>query len=209
MVKMPDIKLEEQKEIVEEIVEELDDEIILDENMPDLKDIEPESPFEEFKPNVVIQEKEEPNLFNLNKKALFAICKERGIKKYSKLTKSNLIKIINGEYVEPAKIEVKVEKKPVVIEPEPEPVKVEEVEEPVVEIVKKPKKKKKVVIVEESESESEEEEIVVVKKKRKPKKKVDEITSNLIKERPIIQKQLPLQVQKPLHNPFRNLYNIN
>ena len=92
MEKMPNIKLEEQKEIVEEIVEELDDEIILDENMPDLKDIEPESPFEESKPNVVIQEKEEPNLFNLNKKALFAICKERGIKKYSKLTKSNLIK---------------------------------------------------------------------------------------------------------------------
>ena len=179
MEKMPNIKLEEQKEIVEEIVEELDDEIILDENMPDLKDIEPESPFEESKPNVVIQEKEEPNLFNLNKKALFTICKERGIKKYSKLTKSNLIKLINGEYVEPPKIEVKVEKKPVVIEPELEPVKVEEVkveevEEPVVEIVKKPKKKKKVVIVEESESESEseEEEIVVVKKKRKPKKKL-------------------------------------
>ena len=208
MEKMPNIKLEEQKEIVEEIVEELDDEIILDENMPNLKDIEPESPFEESKPDVVIQEKEEPNLFNLNKKALFAICKERGIKKYSKLTKSNLIKIINGEYEEP-KIEVKVEKKPVVIEPEPEPVKVEEVEEPVVEVVKKPKKKKKVVIIEESESESEEEEIVVVKKKRKPKKKVEELTSNLIKERPIIQKQQPLEIQKPLHNPFRNLYNIN
>ena len=207
MVKMPSIKLEEQKEQVEEN-EELVDEIILDENMPDLKDIEPESPFEESKPDVVIQEKEEPNLFNLNKKALFAICKERGIKKYSKLTKSNLIKLINGEYEEP-KIEVKVEKKPVVIEPEPEPVKVEEVEEPVVEIVKKPKKKKKVVIVEESESESEEEEIVVVKKKRKPKKKVVELTSNLVKDRPIIQKQQPLQVQKPLHNPFRNLYNIN
>ena len=207
MVKMPSIKLEEQKEQVEEN-EELVDEIILDENMPDLKDIEPESPFEESKPDVVIQEKEEPNLFNLNKKALFAICKERGIKKYSKLTKSNLIKLINGEYEEP-KIEVKVEKKPVVIEPEPEPVKVEEVEEPVVEIVKKPKKKKKVIIVEESESESEEEEIVVVKKKRKPKKKVEELTSNLIKERPIIQKQQPLEIQKPLHNPFRNLYNIN
>lgn len=207
MVKMPSIKLEEQKEQVEEN-EELVDEIILDENMPDLKDIEPESPFEESKPDVVIQEKEEPNLFNLNKKALFAICKERGIKKYSKLTKANLIKIINGEYEEP-KIEVKVEKKPVVIEPEPEPVKVEEVEEPVVEIVKKPKKKKKVVIVEESESESEEEEIVVVKKKRKPKKKVEELTSNLIKERPIIQKQQPLEIQKPLHNPFKNLYNIN
>ena len=204
---MPSIKLEEQKEQVEEN-EELVDEIILDENMPDLKDIEPESPFEESKPDVVIQEKEEPNLFNLNKKALFAICKERGIKKYSKLTKSNLIKLINGEYEEP-KIEVKVEKKPVVIEPEPEPVKVEEVEEPVVEIVKKPKKKKKVIIVEESESESEEEEIVVVKKKRKPKKKVEELTSNLIKERPIIQKQQPLEIQKPLHNPFRNLYNIN
>ena len=207
MVKMPSIKLEEQKEQVEEN-EELVDEIILDENMPDLKDIEPESPFEESKPDVVIQEKEEPNLFNLNKKALFAICKERGIKKYSKLTKSNLIKLINGEYEEP-KIEVKVEKKPVVIEPEPEPVKVEEVEEPVVEIVKKPKKKKKVIIVEESESESEEEEIVVVKKKRKPKKKVEELTSNLVKDRPIIQKQQPLVKQVPLHNPFKNLYNIN
>jgi len=87
MNKMPDTK----------IIEPVDENIEEEEKLPDIKNLPKESPF-------VRQEKQEIqekiNYNMLNKKKLCEMCKLKGYRGYSKLTKPNLIKLISGESLE-------------------------------------------------------------------------------------------------------------
>ena len=220
MNKLPNTKLEE-----EEIVEDIE------ENIPDIKDIEKESPFVEEGEDAEEEEQEEQaqeeeveikpkeiNFNNLTKKALQMKCKEQGIKRYSKLTKPNLIKLLNGEEI----IEKPKKKKEIVEEARV----VERVEEAVEEearVSERVEEEEEIIEEEEQEEEEEEEEeeeIILVKptpikKKTIPKKKkkavvkqVKKVRNVLIKEKPLITQNPPL-TEKKLHNPFKNLYSIS
>jgi len=212
MNKMPNVEIKEEEEIIPPL--KLEEDTIIEDNVDDMKKIKKESPFEE--PIVeqvvepVVEEKPIVNLKNFNKRALCDMCKEKGFKRYSKLTKQNLINLLNGEpVVEPVK-----RKTLTISEPEKkiEEVKeVEQVEEKVEEedieleeIIKEVPIKKK-----------------VIQKKRtkpqliKPKKNDIELKNNLKKEEYLIsvrpEKKVLPNIRPPerkLYNPFVNLYNI-
>ena len=227
---LPDIEIKD--DVIE--IEEKEEEEKLETNIGNVTESEKESPFvneipdenisiEKTEPVLEIIEPEIP-LTNLTKKALFEKCKSRGIKRYSKLTKSNLIKLLNGEEIHEVK-------------QIPEKKKLIEKTEPVLEVTKAKKKEKKkrivevVEIVEESETESSssEEEVRVVKKivkKKKKKKNKEHLRNTLQKEIPIEKQvktkrnkrkeltEIKLQERKlpqrvlPEYNPFKNMYNI-
>ena len=219
---LPDIEIKDE-DVVEEVHEEKEE--ILESNIGNVNDTEKESPFVNETPDKNISiEKTEPDLevvepeislTSLTKKALFDKCKSRGIKRYSKLSKPNLIKLLNGEEI-------------------PEKKKLIEKTEPVLEVTKPKKKEKKkrvvevVEVVEESES-SEEEEVRVVKKivKKKKKKNKEYLRNTLEKEVPN-EKRIKKKSSKrkelrerepperklpprdlPEYNPFKNMYNID
>ena len=225
---LPDIEIKD--DVIE--IEEKEEEEKLETNIGNVTESEKESPFvnetpdenisiEKTQPVLEVIEPEIP-LTNLTKKALFEKCKSRGIKRYSKLTKCNLIKLLNGEEIHEVK-------------QIPEKKKLIEKIEPVLEVTKAKKKEKKkrivevVEIVEESESSSSEEEVRVVKKivkKKKKKKNTEHLRNTLQKEIPI-EKQVKIKKSKrrelaeiklqerklpqrvlPEYNPFKNMYNI-
>jgi len=212
MNKMPNVEINKEEEVIPPL--NLEEDNIIEDNVDDMKKIKKESPFEEVVEPVVepvVEEKPIVNLKNFNKRALCDMCKEKGFKRYSKLTKQNLINLLNGEpVVEPVK-----RKTLTISEPEKkiEEVKeVEQVEEKVEEedieleeIIKEVPIKKK-----------------VIQKKRtkpqliKPKKNDIELKNNLKKEDYLIKSVRPEKKVLPnirpperkLYNPFVNLYNI-
>jgi len=215
MNKMPNVEINKEEEIIPAL--SLEEDNIIEDNVDDMKKIKKESPFEEVVEQVVVpvvepvvEEKPVVNLKNLNKRALCDMCKEKGFKRYSKLTKQNLINLLNGEpVVEPVKRKTLTISKP---EKKVEEVKeVEQVEEKVEEedieleeIIKEVPIKKK-----------------VIQKKRtkpqliKPKKNDIELKNNLKKEEYLIsvrpEKKVLPNIRPPerkLYNPFVNLYNI-
>ena len=88
MNKMPDTT------IIEPMVEEVE----INE-LQDIKKLPKPSPFVDDKPKQ-LTEVDNINLTMLNKKKLCDMCKSKGYRGYSKLTKPNLIKLLNGESIE-------------------------------------------------------------------------------------------------------------
>ena len=87
MNKMPDTK----------IIEPVDEDIEEEQKLPDIKSLPKESPFVQEEKQE-IQEKINYNM--LSKKKLCELCKSKGYRGYSKLTKPNLIKLLHGESLE-------------------------------------------------------------------------------------------------------------
>ena len=199
---MPDTKIDEI--VVEpEIVEEL----------PDIKNLPKESPFE------TKEEKEDNVDYNmLTAKKIKELLKSKGFRGYSKLTKPNLIRLLNGEKIEdlvkPKKIKKVVEPEtvvePVVETVEPEPV-VEPVEEPVVE---EPEPVVEVIqaLEEEPEPETdveEEPEPEPPKPKKIRKKPIVKTTIKKEVSKPKIVKKVEVVDRRPDYNPFKQYYLIN
>lgn len=210
---MPNVEINKEEEIIPAL--SLEEDNIIEDNVDDMKKIKKESPFEEPIVQHVVEEKPIVNLKNLNKRALCDMCKEKGFKRYSKLTKQNLINLLNGE--------------PVV---EPVKRKTLTISQPEKKVIKKVEEVKEVEQVEEKveEEDIELEEIIkevpikkkVIQKKRtkpqliKPKKNDIELKNNLKKEDYLIKSVRPEKKVLPnirpperkLYNPFVNLYNI-
>ena len=107
MNKLPDTT------IIEVVEDEEENELM------DIKNVPKESPFEEEPKPVVVQEK--VNYSMLTAKKLKELAKSKGYRGYSKLTKPNLIRMMNGENLDviptKKKSKPKVEKKLVSTEP--------------------------------------------------------------------------------------------
>ena len=168
---------------------------------------EEQNPFVEPEPVKV----EPPlNYNNLTAKKLREICKERGYKNYSKLKKSDVIKMLNGEDVYiPEKIKVlpKVEK----TIPKEIPKKTEELKSNLEkdEVLIKDDPDIEIDIPDEKVQETPEPKLPP-KPKPKPKQPTQQ-PQPLPKQQPILPKQqpmLPKQKPKELYNPFTNYYNI-
>ncbi len=203
------------------VLEPLDDPIELVDNVEDLVEHtkrEAEDPFVRDEPEPVPvpvpvpvpEPKEEKlNYNNLTAKKLKELCKSKGYRNYSKLKKSDLIKMLNGEEVEiPVKKEPKT-KKSIDIDIE----KVEVIEKDEEKKPKSPIKKKelrsnlvkeKPLITDEEIDEILEEE--PPKKLEKPKPKLEPQVKNTLPQQ--VKNVLPPQPQKPLYNPFTNYYNL-
>ena len=196
------------------VLEPLDEPIEIVENIEDLVEhskkehvnpfVEPEEP----KPKAPL------NYNNLTAKKLKELCKEAGYRNYSKLKKSDLIKMLNGQDVEipekPKKsISIDIEKDEVIPKQEkikPKiPIKKEELKDNLVK--EEPLIKNKVeeeVEVEVTNEELEEILEVEVVEKQKPKTK-----PALKPPQPVLKPPQPvLPPQKELYNPFKNYYNI-
>jgi len=229
MNKMPNVEIKEEEEIIPPL--KLEEDTIIEDNVDDMKKIKKESPFEEPIVQHVVEEKPIVNLKNLNKRALCDMCKEKGFKRYSKLTKQNLINLLNDEpVVEPVK-----RKTLTISEPEKKiPIKkkvikkVKKVEEEKVEEEKVEEEVEEEEVEEEVEEEEVEEEDIeleeiikevpikkkVIQKKRtkpqliKPKKNDIELKNNLKKEDYLIKSVRPEKKVLPnIRPPERKLYN--
>ncbi len=206
MNKMPDTT------IIEPMVEEVE----INE-LQDIKKIPKPSPFVDDKPKQ-LTEVDNINLTMLNKKKLCDMCKSKGYRGYSKLTKPNLIKLLNGDSLEdiltqkpkPKKvrktIDIDTQKKNQLekkeeIQPKP-PIKNEELKNELVKdepIIKEP---------------------VAPKPKPQPaptpppKKIVVEkpVVSKPVVSKPVVQQQphkvVPPKQEKALYNPFKQTYRI-
>lgn len=203
------------------VLEPLDDPIEIVENIEDLVEHtkrEAEDPFVRDEPepepvpepvHVHVPKEEKLNYNNLTAKKLKDLCKSKGYKNYSKLKKSDLIKMLNGEDVS---IQVKEKPKPkktIVIDTENEEViPKEEKIKPKTPIKKKELRsnlvKEKPLITDEEIDEILEEE--PPKKLEKPKPKLETQVKNTLPQQ--VKNVLPPQAQKPLYNPFVNYYNL-
>ena len=192
---------------------------IQEDNMEDMVTYskkEEQNPFVQPEPKSV---KEEPVLnYNfLTSKKLKQLCKERGYRNYSKLKKTDLICVLNGEQVKIPEKPIKKQSINVDIENQELIPKVEKV------IEKKPIKRKKneelknnlvkeEVLIKDVEPEPEPKPEPKLPPKPKPKpKQPTQQPQPLPKQQPILPKQqpmLPKQKPKELYNPFTNYYNI-
>jgi len=205
------------------ILEPLDEPIEIVENIGDLVEEskkQHEDPFVQPEPE---KPKVEPplNYNNLTAKKLKEICKQSGYKNYSKLKKSDLIKMLNGEDI-PEKTEKP--KKSISIDTENE----ELIPKVKKSIERKPIKKQKkeelkdnlikeeVLIKDDVEEVEEVEEILEeVERETKP---IPPPTPKLKRREPILKPPqhileppkpiLPPQPPKELYNPFKNYYTI-
>ncbi len=204
MNKMPDTT------IIEPMVEEEEN------TLPDIKTLPKPSPFVEEKKQEVSEER--INLNMCGKKKLSEMCKAKGYRGYSKLTKPNLIKLLNGDSLEdiltqkpkPKKVRKTIDidtqnknqlEKKEEIQPKP-PIKNEELKNELVKdepIIKEP---------------------VAPKPKPQPaptsppKKIVVEkpVVSKPVASKPVAQQQphkvVPPKQEKALYNPFKQTYRI-
>lgn len=213
MNKMPDTT------IIEPMVEEVE----INE-LQDIKKIPKPSPFVDDKPKQ-LTEVDNINLTMLNKKKLCDMCKSKGYRGYSKLTKPNLIKLLNGESIEDIlmnKPKPKKPKKTLDIDIETEKVEPKEEKlEPKVPIKNKEKEPTKELQKEEPLIKHEPVEPPPKPIPRPqptpsppPKKVVVEepVVKPVVKQIPKPQPQPHISIppkQEKLYNPFRQLYNIN
>lgn len=194
---------------VEEEYDPLDDSIEIADNMEDMVEHtkrEAENPFvEEEKQEEPKPVEENYNYNNLTSKKLKELCKSKGYRNYSKLTKPNLIKMLNGE-------EVVIPERPKRNKTVTTDTKVEEVKPKKEKLIEKPKPKPKEL----KDNLHKEEPLIkneeVIKPKRKPKPKPQPAPKPL-QPRPqlppqnqLLRQELP--PQKPLYNPFKNYYTI-
>lgn len=193
MNKMPDTT------IIEPMIEEEEN------TLPDIKTLPKPSPFvEEKKPEL---SEEKINLNMCSKKKLSEMCKAKGYRGYSKLTKPNLIKLLNGESMEdiltqkpkPKKIRKTIDidtqnknqlEKEEKIEPKP-PIKNEELKNELVKdepIIKEP-----------------------VAPKPKPQPAPTPPPKKIVVEKPVVEqphKVVPPKQEKAMYNPFKQTYRI-
>ena len=196
------------------ILEPLDEPIELVDNVEDLVEHtkkEAQDPFVRDEPKEEPKE-EKLNYNNLTAKKLKELCKSKGYRNYSKLKKSDLIKMLNGEDVEiPVKKEPKKEPKPnKSIDIDIEKVEVIEKDEEIK--PKSPIKKKELRsnLVKEKPLITDEEIDEILEepkpKLQKPKPKLEPQVKNTLPQQ--VKNVLPPQPQKPLYNPFTNYYNL-
>jgi len=190
----------------------------IEDNMEDMVTYskkEEQNPFVQPEPKPV---KEEPALnYNfLTSKKLKQLCKEKGYRNYSKLKKSDLICVLNGEEVKIPEKPIKKQSISVDIENQELIPKVEKV------IEKKPIKRKKneelkdnlvkeEVLIKDVEPEPEPEPKPEPKQIPPTPKQIPQQPKPLPRQQPLLPKQqpvLPPQKPKELYNPFTNYYNI-
>jgi len=197
MNKMPDTKIDEI--VVEPIVEEL----------PDIRNLPKQSPFETKE-----EEKEEEDNVDYNmltSKKIKELLKSKGFRGYSKLTKPNLIKLLQGgkieDLVKPKKIK-KVEEQeqpePVVEQEQPEPVVEQEQPEPVIEQEEPIQPLEEETDVEQEEPEPPKPKPIKIKKKPIVKTTIKKEVS-----KPKILKKVEVVDRRPDYNPFKQYYLIN